>query len=50
MELKLGEYIYIINEETGVLFNLQKFEYIDQSSLMYPHKSQQVLHNTEPPD
>ena len=33
--------------ETGALFNLQKFEYIDQSSLMYPHKSQQVLHNTE---
>ena len=35
------------NTETGALFNLQKYEYIDQSSLMYPHKSQQVLHNTE---
>ena len=35
------------NIETEALFNLQKFEYIDQSSLMYPHKSQQVLHNTE---
>lgn len=35
------------NDETGALFNIQKFEYIDQSSLMYPHKSQQVLHNTE---
>lgn len=35
------------NIETGALFNLQKFEYIDQSSIMYPHKSQQVLHNTE---
>lgn len=35
------------NIETGSLFNLQKFEYIDQSSIMYPHKSQQVLHNTE---
>ena len=35
------------NIETDTLFNLQKFEYIDQSSLMYPHKSQQVLHNTE---
>jgi len=35
------------NIETGALFNLQKFEYIDQSSLMYPHKSQQILHNTE---
>ena len=34
-------------DEVGTLFNLQKFEYIDQSSLMYPHKSQQVLHNTE---
>ena len=33
--------------ETGALFNLQKFEYIDQSSIMYPHKTQQVLHNTE---
>ena len=33
--------------ETGALFNLQKFEYIDQSSLMYPHKRQHVLHNTE---
>ncbi len=33
--------------QPGSLFNLQKFEYIDQSSLMYPHKSQQVLHNTE---
>ena len=35
------------NIEVGALFNLQKFEYIDQSSIMYPHKSQQVLHNTE---
>lgn len=34
-------------DEIGALFNVQKFEYIDQSSLMYPHKSQQVLHNTE---
>ena len=35
------------NIEIGALFNLQKFEYIDQASIMYPHKSQQVLHNTE---
>lgn len=35
------------NEEVGSLFNVQKFEYVDQSSLMFPHKSQQVLHNTE---
>ncbi len=35
------------NLEVGALFNVQKFEYIDQSSVMYPHKSQQVLHNTE---
>ena len=34
-------------DEAGALFNIQKYEYIDQSSLMYPHKSQQVLHNTE---
>ena len=34
-------------DEIGALFNVQKFEYIDQSSLMYPHKCQQVLHNTE---
>ena len=33
--------------ETGALFNLQKYEYVDQSSIMFPHKSQQVLHNTE---
>ena len=35
------------NLETGALFNLQKYEYVDQSSIMFPHKSQQVLHNTE---
>lgn len=35
------------NIETGALFNLHKFEYIDLSSIMYPHKSQQVLYNTE---
>ena len=34
-------------DEVGALFNIQKYEYIDQSSLMYPNKSQQVLHNTE---
>ena len=34
-------------DEVGSLFNIQKFEYVDQSSLMYPHKSQQILHNTE---
>lgn len=33
--------------ETAALFNLQKYEYVDQSSIMFPHKSQQVLHNTE---
>ncbi len=33
--------------QPGALFNIQKFEYIDQSSLMYPHKTQQILHNTE---
>ena len=33
--------------DVGSLFNIQKFEYVDQSSLMYPHKSQQILHNTE---
>ncbi len=33
--------------QPGALFNIQKYEYIDQSSLMYPHKSQQILHNTE---
>ena len=35
------------NLDTGALFNLQKYEYVDQSSVMFPHKSQQVLHNTE---
>ena len=34
-------------EELGNLFNIQKYEYVDQSSVMYPHKSQQILHNTE---
>lgn len=34
-------------DEVGALFNIQKYEYVDQSSLMYPHKSQQVLYNTE---
>ena len=34
-------------EEIGGLFNIQKYEYVDQSSIMYPHKSQQILHNTE---
>jgi len=34
-------------QELGGLFNIQKYEYLDQSSVMYPHKSQQVLHNTE---
>ena len=34
-------------EDPGKLFNIQKFEYVDQSSVMYPHKSQQILHNTE---
>lgn len=34
-------------DEPGALFNIQKYEYVDQSSVMYPHKSQQVLHNTE---
>ena len=34
-------------DEVGALFNIQKYEYVDQSSVMYPHKSQQVLHNTE---
>jgi ABC-type antimicrobial peptide transport system permease subunit len=34
------------NDEIAPLFNIQKYEYVDQSSLMYPHKSQQVLHNT----
>ena len=34
-------------EEIGDLFNIQKYEYVDQSSIMYPHKSQQILHNTE---
>jgi hypothetical protein len=34
-------------DNLGTLFNIQKYEYIDQSSLMYPHKSQQILHNTE---
>lgn len=33
-------------ENIGSLFNIQRFEYVDQSSLMYPHKSQQILHNT----
>ena len=33
--------------EVGPLFNIQKYEYVDLSSVMYPHKSQQVLHNTE---
>lgn len=34
-------------EELGNLFNIQKYAYVDQSSVMYPHKSQQILHNTE---
>lgn len=34
-------------EKIENLFNVQKFEYVDQSSVMFPHKSQQILHNTE---
>lgn len=34
-------------DEYGALFNLQQYEYINMSSLTYPPKSHQVLHNTE---
>lgn len=34
-------------DDIGTLFNIQKYEYVDQSSVWYPHKSQQVLHNIE---
>ena len=35
------------NESFGNLFNIQKNQYVDLSSVWYPPKSRQVLHNTE---